>query len=65
MGYTPTPGSPRSPCLGGTGFGGSNAINGQVFFRGVPEDYDEWSYVNVLPSFRMSETDLDFHGFVF
>ena len=37
--------------------GGTSAINGQVFLRGVPEDYDrwaswgndEWSYVNVLP----------------
>ena len=22
--------------------GGSRAINGQVWFRGVPEDYDDW-----------------------
>ncbi len=55
--------------------GGSNAINGQVFLRGVPEDYDnwatmgndEWSFVKVLPAFRKQETDLDirddFHGF--
>ena len=55
--------------------GGSSAINGQVFFRGIPEDYDEWaefgnsewSFVNCLPFFRKSETDLkyggdDFHG---
>jgi choline dehydrogenase len=55
--------------------GGTSAINGQVFLRGVPEDYDrwaewgndEWSYINVLPFFRAAETDTDirddFHGF--
>ena len=54
--------------------GGSGSVNGQVFLRGLPEDYDswaeqgnaEWSYVNVLPFFRKLETDLDvrddFHG---
>ena len=54
--------------------GGSGAVNGQVFLRGLPEDYDswagqgntEWSYVNVLPFFRKLETDMDvrddFHG---
>ena len=54
--------------------GGSGSINGQVFLRGVPEDYDdwaaegndEWSFVNLLPFFRKLETDLDvrddFHG---
>lgn len=55
--------------------GGSSAINGQVFLRGVPEDYDnwaswgndEWSFIKTLPYFRKSETDTDikddFHGF--
>ena len=54
--------------------GGSGSVNGQVFLRGLPEDYDswaeagntEWSYVNVLPFFRRLETDVDvrddFHG---
>ena len=54
--------------------GGTSAINGQVFLRGVPEDYDnwaswgndEWSYIKVLPFFRKLETDTDiqddFHG---
>ena len=54
--------------------GGSGSVNGQVFLRGIPEDYDswaeqgntEWSYVNVLPFFRKLETDMDvrddFHG---
>ena len=54
--------------------GGSSAINGQIFLRGVPEDYDgwaaegndEWSYEKTLPYFRKLETDTnysdDFHG---
>ena len=54
--------------------GGSGAINGQTFLRGIPEDYDswaswgndEWSYLKVLPYFRKMETDADirddFHG---
>ena len=49
--------------------GGSGSVNGQVFLRGLPEDYDswaeqgntEWSYVNVLPFFRKLETDMDVH----
>ena len=48
--------------------GGSSAINGQVFLRGVPEDYDswaemgnsEWGYTDCLPYFRKLETDSDF-----
>ena len=58
----------------GRATGGSSAINGQVLFRGVPEDYDdwaswgndEWAFTKVLPYFRKLETDLDiqddFHG---
>ena len=54
--------------------GGSSALNGQTFLRGIPEDYDnwaslgndEWAYLKVLPYFRKLETDLDiqddFHG---
>ena len=50
--------------------GGSSAINGQVIFRGVPEDYDnwaawgndEWAFTRVLPYFRKLETDMDFRG---
>ena len=50
--------------------GGSSAINGQVLFRGVPQDYDnwaawgndEWAFIKVLPYFRKMETDLDFGG---
>ena len=60
---------PRGKVMGGT-----SAINGQVFLRGLPEDYDswaaqgndEWSYVKLLPYFRKMETDQDirddFHG---
>ena len=50
--------------------GGSSAINGQVFLRGVPEDYDawaamgndEWSFQNVLQYLRTIESDTDFGG---
>ena len=49
--------------------GGSSAVNGQIFLRGVPEDYDtwasggndEWSFEKLLPYFRKLETDTDFH----
>ena len=54
----------------GRAIGGSTSINGQVLFRGVPGDYDnwaawgndEWAYTKVLPYFRKLETDLDFPG---
>jgi choline dehydrogenase len=54
----------------GKATGGSSAINGQVLYRGIPEDYDnwaawgndEWSFVKVLPYFRKLETDMDFAG---
>ena len=54
----------------GKATGGSSAINGQVLFRGVPEDYDnwaewgndEWGFTKVLPYFRKMENDLDFPG---
>ena len=50
--------------------GGSSAVNGQVFLRGVPEDFDswadagndEWSYQNLLHYFRKLETDTEFGG---
>ena len=49
--------------------GGSSAINGQVFLRGVPEDYDSWAsmgneswgFEKLLPYFRKLETDTTFH----
>jgi choline dehydrogenase len=54
--------------------GGSSAINGEIFLRGIPEDFDgwassgnpAWSFERVLPLFRRLERDLDvrapFHG---
>ncbi len=50
--------------------GGSSAINGQMFIRGIPEDFDafaaagndEWSFAKVLPSYRKVESDRDFGG---
>ena len=54
----------------GKATGGSSAVNGQVLFRGIPEDYDrwaqwgndEWGFTKVLPYFNKLETDLDFSG---
>ncbi len=66
-----TPLQPRPmPVPRGKVVGGTSAINHQIFLRGPQEDYDgwaalgndEWSYRNVLPYFRKSETDLDFRG---
>ena len=50
--------------------GGSGAVNGQVFLRGIPEDYDgwadagndEWAFARMLPYFRKMESDQDFQG---
>ena len=57
--------------------GGSSAINGQIFLRGIPEDYNNWSdmgndlwdYQKLVPYFNKIETDTtylndpgDFHG---
>ena len=57
--------------------GGSSAINGQIFLRGMPEDYDnwaewgndQWSFQKLVPYFNKLETDTtyqdgpgDFHG---
>ena len=50
--------------------GGSGAVNGQVFLRGIPEDYDswadqgndEWAFSKMLPYFRKMESDQDFGG---
>ena len=65
---TPIP-VPRGKVVGGSG-----SINGSIFLRGLPEDFDnwaswgndEWAYLKVLDYFRKLETDLDiqddFHG---
>ena len=50
--------------------GGSSAVNGQVWLRAVPEDFDnwvewgngEWSFGAVMPYLNRIETDLDFGG---
>lgn len=53
--------------------GGSSSINGMVYIRGQAADFDSWaqtglrgwSYADVLPYFRKSETferDSEFHG---
>jgi choline dehydrogenase len=64
-----TPQQNRLTIPRGKATGGSSAINGQVLYRGIPEDYDnwaswgntEWSYAKVLPYFRKMEHDMDFH----
>ena len=48
--------------------GGTSAINGQVFLRGLTHDFEdwagygnsEWAFERVLPFFRKMETDTDF-----
>src|SRR5215467_7261644 len=65
----------RIPVPRGRGLGGSGLINGMVYFRGNPRDYDDWSkagargwsYREVLPYFRRSEDNenfgsSEFHG---
>jgi choline dehydrogenase len=54
---------PRGKCLGG-----SSSINGMVYSRGHPLDYDDWakagasgwSFAEVLPYFKRSEENLNF-----
>jgi choline dehydrogenase-like flavoprotein len=57
----------------GRGLGGSALINGMVYFRGNPRDFDAWattgaagwSYREVLPYFRRSEHNENFGGSVY
>ncbi len=57
----------------GRGLGGSALINGMVYFRGNPRDYDAWagagaagwSYREVLPYFRKSEHNENFGSCVY
>ena len=73
-GTTDSQGTRTAAVARGKVFGGTSAINHQIFLRGLPGDFDhwadlgndEWSYIKVLPYFRKLETDLDiagdFHG---
>ncbi|MDF2830215.1 MAG: hypothetical protein K0R01_3498 [Mycobacterium sp.] len=59
---------PRSTTImRGAVVGGSGAVNGGYFCRGLPEDFDAWalpgwSWDDVLPHFRAIETDRDVDG---
>jgi choline dehydrogenase len=55
------------PIVRGATVGGSGAINGGYFCRGLPRDFDRaaipgWAWSDVLDHFRAIETDLDFDG---
>ncbi|MGH8261620.1 MAG: GMC family oxidoreductase, partial [Steroidobacteraceae bacterium] len=60
----------RIPVPSGRVVGGSGSINGMVYFRGHPRDFDEWaaagnagwSYREVLPYFIRSEGNADYAG---
>jgi choline dehydrogenase len=57
----------RHPIVRGATVGGSGAVNGGYFCRGLPSDFDRiatpgWAWPDVLDSFRAIETDLDFDG---
>ena len=53
----------RIPCPRGRALGGSSSINGMLYVRGQPLDYDTWgqlgnrgwSYERILPYFKKSE----------
>lgn len=57
----------------GKTLGGSSSINGMVYTRGHPSDYDDWanlgnpgwSFREVLPYFRRSENNHDFRDSVY
>lgn len=57
-----------APLARGKVVGGSSAVNGQVFLRGLPEDFqaweeagaEGWGFDQLLPIFRRIESDADF-----
>jgi choline dehydrogenase-like flavoprotein len=63
----------KIPVPRGRVVGGSGSINGMVYFRGHPTDYDDWadagctgwSYAEVLPYFTRTENNEDFPESVF
>ncbi|MDA0263047.1 MAG: mycofactocin system GMC family oxidoreductase MftG [Chloroflexi bacterium] len=69
-GTTDPNGNRNAAVARGKVFGGTSAINHQIFLRGLPRDFehwaelgnDEWSYTKVLPYFRKLETDRDYSG---
>ena len=55
----------QAQIMRGAVVGGSGAVNGGYFCRGLPADFDGWglpgwAWADVLPHFRAIETDLDF-----
>ena len=70
----PLPGERRqeqmTAMVQGRVLGGGSSVNGMVYMRGIPEDYDAWdasgcpgwSYADVIPYFRKSETNERFAG---
>jgi choline dehydrogenase-like flavoprotein len=60
----------HQPVSRGRVVGGSSALNGTIFSRGLPEDFADWvaagalawSYDEVLPFYRRLERDLDLDG---
>jgi choline dehydrogenase len=70
----PEAGGRRVPAPRGKVLGGSNSVNGLMYMRGCPADYDDWAkrglpgwdYAGVLPYFRRSENNWRgasrFHG---
>jgi len=55
------------PIMRGATIGGSGAVNGGYFCRGLPRDFDGyqlpgWGWRDVIDHFRAIETDLDFAG---
>ena len=59
--------SARAVIMRGAVVGGSGAVNGGYFCRGLPTDFDSWdlpgwTWDDVLPHFLAIETDLDFDG---
>ncbi len=57
----------RMDCPRGRVLGGSSSINGMVYVRGHPRDFDQWrdkgatgwAYANCLPYFRKAESWMD------
>ena len=57
----------QMPIMRGATVGGSGAVNGGYFCRGLPRDFDGyavpgWAWPEVVDHFRAIETDLDFSG---